>query len=173
MTRTVWCCLKDEAPDYDCGCIWGNAVAFQGYILNLKSLFCIVWWPSDTRSINDNNSHNNNINCSIGISDAVYFFSFCFVSGSPGDVLLHQMQLAFSELMHLICFIMIVISTSAPTGAAAAVLLPVTALCGVISVRVSRWVYGTQRCRLHYGWHSSLISPLTDDDDQHTAHHRH
>lgn len=100
------------------------------------------------------------------------FFSFCFVSGSPSDILLYQMQLAFSELMHLICFIMIVISTSAPTGAAAAVLLPVTALCGVISVRVSRWVYGTQRCRLHYGWHSSLISPLTDDDDQHTAHHR-
>lgn len=79
------------------------------------------------------------------------FFPFCFVSGSAGDVLLYQMQLAFSELMHLICFIMIVISTSAPTGAAAAVLLPVTALCGVISVRVSRWVYGTQRCRLHYG----------------------
>lgn len=35
--------------------------------------------------------------------------------------------------MHLICFIMIVISTPAPTGASAAVLLPVTALHGVIS----------------------------------------
>lgn len=91
---------------------------------------------------------------------------------SPGDFL-YQTQLAFSELMHLIWFIMIVISTSAPTGAAAAVLLPVTVLYGIISVSVSRWVYGTQRRCLHYGWHSSLISPLTDDDDQHTAHHRH
>ena len=64
---------------------------------------------------------------------------------------LYQTQLAFSELMHLIWFIMIVISTSAPTGATAAVLLPVTALYGVISVSVSPWVYGTQRRRLHYG----------------------
>lgn len=40
--------------------------------------------------------------------------------------------------MHLICFIMIVISTSAPTGAAAVVLLPVTALYGVISESVCR-----------------------------------
>lgn len=55
----------------------------------------------------------------------------------------YQTQLAFSELMHLIRFIMIVISTSAPTGAAAAVSLPVTALCGVISPSVARWVYGT------------------------------
>ncbi len=69
---------------------------------------------------------------------------------SSGDFL-YQMQLTFSELMHLIWFIMIVISTSAPTSAAAAVLLPVTGLYGVIRVSVLRWVYGTQRCRLHYG----------------------
>lgn len=80
--------------------------------------------------------------------------------------------------MHLICFIMAVISTAAPTGA---IQLPVTTLRGVISAGASRQVYGGReggeggarhRCR-HYGRHSSLISPLADDDDQHTAaHHR-
>lgn len=84
--------------------------------------------------------------------------------------------------MHLICFIMAVISTAAPTGAAAAVQLPVTTLRGVISAGASRQVYGgreggegggARHRRCHYGRHSSLISPLADDDDQHTAaHHR-
>lgn len=86
--------------------------------------------------------------------------------------------------MHLICFIMAVISTAAPSGAAAAVWLPVTTLRGVISAGASRQVYGgrerggreggARRRRRHYGRHSSLISPLADDDDdQHTAaHHR-
>ena len=40
--------------------------------------------------------------------------------------------------MHLIWFIMIVISTFAPTGAAAVILMPVTALYKVISERVCR-----------------------------------
>lgn len=44
--------------------------------------------------------------------------------------------------MHLIWFIMVVISTPAPTGAAAAVRLPVTTLRGVISAGASRQVYG-------------------------------
>lgn len=82
------------------------------------------------------------------ISDTIS--PLCLQKFSPSDFL-NQKQLALSELMHLIWFIMIVISTSAPTGAAAAVLLPVTALYGVISVSVSRWVYGTQHRRLHYG----------------------
>lgn len=44
--------------------------------------------------------------------------------------------------MHLIWFIMVAISTPAPTGAAVAVQLPVTTLRGVISAGASQRVYG-------------------------------
>lgn len=83
----------------------------------------------------------------------LFINSLCFNVSQNLEVFfcIFKSQLVFSELMHLICSFMIVISTAALTGATAAVLLPVMALYGVISMSVLRWVYGTQCCLLHYG----------------------